>query len=106
VKNLDLDVSQVEHFSVPHAAKRILRVGALVQNILGAGNFRESPSAGYVIGMQMGVDHVPETQPVFFGNSNVQIGVVDRVAHGALSSAASAENVRSGDNRPLVEQLA
>ena len=36
VKNLNLDVPKIKHFSIPRAAKIILCIGALVQHIFGA----------------------------------------------------------------------
>jgi hypothetical protein len=58
-----------------------------------------------VIGMQVSIDHVPNIQPIFFGQTDVQFGIIDGVAHGALSSTASAENVRSSHHRLLMKQL-
>ena len=36
VKNLDLDVPEIKHLSIPRVAKIILCLGALVQHIFGA----------------------------------------------------------------------
>jgi hypothetical protein len=52
------------------------------------------------------VDHVPDIQTVFLCHTNVQIGVINGVAHGALGSAASTKNVRSRNDWLQVEQLA
>jgi hypothetical protein len=54
----------------------------------------------------MGIDHVPDIQAVFLGHPDVEIRVINGVAHGALSSATSTKNVRSGNGGLLVEQLA
>jgi hypothetical protein len=54
----------------------------------------------------MGVDHEQNLQTVFSSHADIEIRIVDGVAHGALSLAASAKDVRSGNNRMLVEQLA
>ena len=36
MEHLDVYVSEIKYFSVPHAVKCILRVGALVQDVLSA----------------------------------------------------------------------
>jgi hypothetical protein len=54
----------------------------------------------------MRIDHVADIQGVFLGHSDIEIGVINGVAHGALSSAASTKNVGSSNGGLLVEQLA
>jgi hypothetical protein len=104
VEHLDLDVSEVEQLSVARAPKFVLRIGALVQHVLDARNLRQPPPAGHVVGVQMSIDNIPDLQIVFFGYTDVEFGIIDGVAHGALSPTASAENVRSS-HRLLMKQL-
>jgi hypothetical protein len=106
VKNLNLYVPKIEHVSVLGAVKAILRVGALVQHVFGAGDFGQPSPAAHVIRVQVRIDHEPDVQAVFPGHTNVQIGVVYGVAHGALSPTASTENIGSGNNVLPVKQLA
>jgi hypothetical protein len=54
----------------------------------------------------MRIDHVPDVQAVFLGHADVEIRVINGVAHGALSSTTSPKNIRSGNGELLVEQLA
>jgi hypothetical protein len=105
VKNLHVDVPEIKYFSVPYALKPIPSVGALVQHVCGTRNFGESSPAAYVIRVQMRIDHVPDIQAVFLGHSDVEIRLINGVAHGALSSATSTKNVRSSNGGLLVEQL-
>jgi hypothetical protein len=52
----------------------------------------------------MSIDGVLDLQIVFFGYTDVEFGIINGVAHGALSPTASAENVRSS-HRLLMKQL-
>ena len=99
-----LTFSEVEQFSVARAPKFVLCIGAFVQHVFGACNLRQLAPAGDVIGVQMGIEDVPDLQTVFFGYTDVEFGIIDGVAHGALSPTASAENVRSS-HRLLMKQL-
>ena len=83
VEHLDVYVSEIKYFAVPHSAKCILRVGTFVQHVFGARDFGEPSPTGDVIGVQMGVDDVPDLQIVFFGNTDVEFGIINGVAHGA-----------------------
>jgi hypothetical protein len=100
-----LDVSKVKHFSVAQAATRILCTGALVEHVVCACDFGEPPPAGDVIGVQVRIDYVPNLQAILFGQTHVEFGIVNGVAHGALSPAPSAKHVRSSDHRLLMKQL-
>ena len=76
-----------------------------MQHIFGACNLRKLPPARDVIRVQMRVDHVSNIQIVFPGHTNVQVGIINGVAHGALRSASSTENIGSGDDGLPMEQL-
>jgi hypothetical protein len=58
-----------------------------------------------VICVQVRIDHVPNIQTILLGQTDVQFGIINGVAHGALSPAASAENVRNSHDRLLMKQL-
>jgi hypothetical protein len=51
VENPDLDVAEIQRFSIPHLPERILCFGAFVQHILRTGNSGEPPASAYVIRM-------------------------------------------------------
>jgi hypothetical protein len=53
----------------------------------------------------MCIDHVPDLQTVFLRQTDVQFGIINGVAHGALSPTASTENVSGSDYGLLMKQL-
>lgn len=105
VENLDVYVSKVKHFSVMRPAKCIQGVGALVEHVFRPRKFREFSPAGYVIRVQVSINHVPDVQTVFLGQTDVELGIVDGVAHGAQGSTTSTENVGSSGWGLLMKQL-
>jgi hypothetical protein len=105
MEHSDLDVTKVEDLSISHCMKRVLGIGAFVQHVFGARCLCKSARARNVIRVKMCIDHVPNIQVILLRYTDVQIRIINGVAHGALRPAASTENVRSGNNGLSVEQL-
>src|SRR5258708_7313118 len=105
VQHVNLNVPQVENPALIHWQKIIPSTGASVKNVLRSSPFGKLPPTGNVVRMNVSVDNIADCHTTGFGGSEVKFRIIDGVAHGGQAFTTSTEYVRSGNNRPCVQQL-
>ena len=58
-----------------------------------------------MVGMNVGIDHVVNVHPVLLSLLEIEFGVANRVAHGAQTSAPSAEQIGHSNRWRCMEKL-
>ena len=98
VQNIDCNIAELQPVTIPHPSKRITRLGALVEHVLGIRCTREISPGRVVVGVDVRIDDVLDGRSGVLRHAQVERRRLDRVDDGGAPSSRSPKKVGSGDD--------
>jgi hypothetical protein len=96
VQDANLHVAQIQIVPVIHGKELVPSCGTSVKHVPGAGDLGQFATSGNVVGVNVGIHDVADFDSGFFGRAQIELRLINWVAHGGQAFAPSTENIRSG----------
>jgi hypothetical protein len=105
VQYADLDVAQIQIVTVSDRKELVPSSATGVKHIPGASHLGQSATSGNVVGVYVRIHDVTDFHSGFLGSPQIELRLINWVAHGGQAFAPSPENIRSRYDRIAVKQL-